>query len=72
MNDAWNLYPCSYFQIDVIHLIASRMQKQFYRRQLEVLAFADVMVAAIAYDMYLECAEGKLNPYWKLEKHVDY
>jgi hypothetical protein len=30
------------------------------------------MVVAIAYDMYLECAEGNLNPDWKLAKPVDY
>lgn len=30
------------------------------------------MAVVVAYDMYLECAEGALRPEWKLAKIVDF
>jgi len=33
---------------------------------------AKALAIVTAYDMYLECAEGKLNPAWKVDKPVDF
>jgi len=33
---------------------------------------AKALAIVTAYDMYLECCEGKLNPDWKVDKPVDF
>jgi hypothetical protein len=30
------------------------------------------LAVVVAYDMNLECCEGKLNPEWKIEKPLDF
>ena len=73
MNDARDLYLGSYGKIDSLdHMIKNtalfyRSWKYWHSAMLHAKALACV----VAYDMYLECCEGGLDPVWKM-KPVDY
>ncbi len=74
IKDARDLYLQTYGQIDTIdHQIQNcglfyRTKKYWHSPMLHGKAFAIV----IAYDMYLECAEGHLDELWKVDKPVDF
>jgi hypothetical protein len=74
MNDARHLYLKTYGRIDSIdHMIKNcglfyRSWKYWHAAMLHAKGLAIV----IAYDVYKECAEGNLNPLWKIDKPVDF
>jgi hypothetical protein len=74
MNDARQLYLATYGVIDAIdHLIKNcnmsyRSWKYWHAAMIRAKAFAVV----ISYDIYLEAAEGKLHPSWKVDKPVSF
>lgn len=72
MNHARRIYLSTYNGIDVLdHVIKNahlfyQTWKYWHAPKNHGLAIA----IAVAYDIYLECAEGELNPEWKVEKPV--
>ena len=74
MNSARQLYLGTYYRIDSIdHLIKNcrlkyRSWKYWHSPMLHAMALAIV----IAYDIYLEVAEGQLDEDWKLAHPVDF
>ena len=74
MNDARRLYLSTYFRIDVTdHLLMNaaifyRVWKYWHAPKNHCLA----LVIVLAYDLYIECCEGKIELGWKIEKPVDY
>jgi hypothetical protein len=74
MNDARELYLGTYSRIDSIdHLIKNanifyRSWKYWHSPMLHGKSLAVV----VAYDLYLEVAEGKLNPAWGIEEPLDF
>ena len=74
MNDARDLYLRSYYRIDCMdHLIKNA--KIFYRSWKywhAPMRHGKAMAIVVAYDMYLEVCEGKLDDDWKVEQPVDF
>lgn len=70
MNDARRLYLSTYFRIDVVdHLLKNaaifyRTWKYWHAPKNHALA----MIIVLAYDIYLECAEGQINCEWKVQE----
>ena len=74
MNEARALYLGSYGRVDVIdHLIKNaRMWYRSWKYWHAPMLHCKAMVVVTAYDMYLECAEGKLRREWRVQKPMDY
>ena len=76
MNDSRRLYLSSYFRIDVVdHLLKNaaifyRIWKYWHAPKNHALA----MVLVLVHDLYLECAEGKINSEWFVPqaKRIDF
>jgi hypothetical protein len=74
MNDARDLYLHTYNAIDRLdHYITNcRMSYRTWKYWHAPMIHAKAMAIVIAYDMYLECCEGNLDPTWKVDKPVDF
>ena len=74
MNDARALYLASYGIIDNVDKLVkfSRMQYCSWKYWHAAMLHAKAMVGIIAYDMYMECCEGKLDPSWKIKKPLTF
>lgn len=74
MNDARELYLRTYHTIDQMdHAIKScKMYYRSWKYWHAAMLLAKAMAVAIAYDVYCECAEGKLDDSWELEEPVDF
>ena len=74
MNSERNLYLQRYYRIDCMdHMIKyaqlfDRLWKYWHSPMLRGKAMAVV----VAYEMYLEVAEGKINNDWKLDEPMDF
>ena len=64
MNDARALYLATYVIIDNVDKLIkySNMSICSWKYWHAAMLHAKKMVCVIAYDMYLECSEGNLNP----------
>jgi len=71
MNDARRLYLSTYFRIDVVdHLLKNaaifyRVWKYWHAPKNHAFA----MILVLAYSLYEECAEGKIESDWKIDKN---
>ena len=74
MNDARALYLATYGIIDNVDKLIkySNMSICSWKYWHAAMLHAKKMVCVIAYDMYLECSEGNLNPLWKVKKPLTY
>jgi hypothetical protein len=74
MNEARQLYLGSYFRIDTIdHLIKNcHMFYRSWKYWHSPMIHGFAMTVVVAYDMYKECCEGKLNQEWKVDKPMDF
>ena len=74
MNDARSLYLATYGVIDNIDKMIkfSQMKLCSWKYWHAAMLHAKKMVGVIAYDMYLECCEGKLNPLWHVKKPLTF
>jgi hypothetical protein len=74
MNHARTLYLGSYFRIDCIdHLIQNA--QMFYRSWKywhSPVLHGKALAVVVAYDMYIECCEGKLNADWKIQNPMTF
>ena len=74
MNTARNIYLQSYYRIDCMdHMI--KYAQLFYRLWKywhSPMLHGKSMAVVVAYDMYLEVAEGKINNNWKLDEPMDF
>jgi hypothetical protein len=70
MNDARTLYLGSYYRIDCINLLIqnSRLFYRSWKYWHSPVLHGKALAVVVAYNMYLECCEGKLNAEWKIEK----
>jgi hypothetical protein len=71
MNQARRLYLSTYNQVDRLdHLIQScRMGYRSWKYWHAGMSHGKAMAVVVAYDMYLECCEGKLlNGEWKIDE----
>ena len=68
------LYLKSYSRIDSIdHLIKNcKMRYNSWKYWHSPANHGKALAVTVAYDMYRECAEGVINPEWKLEDPVDF
>ena len=68
MNSARELYLATYSRINLIdHLIKNcRLKYRSWKYWHSPMLHATALAIVIAYDMYLEVAEGKLNSDWKV------
>ena len=73
MNEARELYLKTYGTIDKLdHLIKNcNMHYRSWKYWHSAMLHAKAMAICVAYDIYRECATGKLNPAWKLAAVVD-
>ncbi len=74
MNDARMMYLQSYYRIDTIdHLISNcNMFYRSWKYWHSPMIHGKALAVVVAYDMYLECSEGELEPAWKVEKPMDF
>ena len=74
MNAARELYLKTYSRIDSIdHLIKNcRLKYRSWKYWHSPMLHATALAIVVAYDMYLEVAEGELDADWKLEYPVDF
>jgi hypothetical protein len=74
MNDARELYLNTYGIIDTLdkYIANANIGYRSWKYWHAAMNHAKAMGLAVAYDMYKECAEGKLDPEWKLAKPVTY
>jgi hypothetical protein len=74
MNDARMMYLQSYYRIDTIdHLISNcNMFYRSWKYWHSPMIHGKALAVVVAYDMYLECTEGDLDPGWKVEKPMDF
>ena len=70
MNDARDLYLRSYFKIDSIdHLIQNcKMSYRSWKYWHSPMLHAKGLATVVAYDLYLECAEGLIELRWRLSE----
>jgi hypothetical protein len=70
MNQARELYLQTYGKIDQADSFIARSGVAYksWKYYHSAVNQAKALAIAVAHDMYLECAEGKLDPLWKLEK----
>jgi len=74
MNDARSLYLQTYSRIDSIdHLIKNcRLFYRSWKYWHSPMLHGKALAVVVAYDMYLECAEGELEETWKIVDAVDF
>ena len=74
MNSARNIYLQSYYRIDCMdHMIKnSRLFYRSWKCWHSSMLHGKAMSVVVAYDMYLEVAEGKINKDWKLDEPMDF
>jgi hypothetical protein len=74
MNDSRMMYLQSYYQIDTIdHLISNcNMFYHSWKYWHSPMIHRKALAVVVACDVYLECAEGDLDPAWKIEKPMDF
>ena len=74
MNGGRELYLGTYSRIDSIdHLIKNcRLKYRSWKYWHSPMLHATSLAIVIAYDMYLEVAEGKIDSEWKLQHPVDF
>ena len=74
MNDARHLYLQTYGVVDNVDKMIkfSRMKLCSWKYWHAAMLHAKAMGLVVAYDMYLECAEGKINPRWKVSKPMSF
>jgi hypothetical protein len=74
MNDARTLYLKSYYRIDCMdHMIKNaRLFYRSWKYWHSPMLHGKALALVVAYDMYLEVAEGKLMPEWKVEEPLDF
>jgi hypothetical protein len=74
MNHARSLYLNSYYRIDCIdHLIQNaRIFYRSWKYWHSPVLHGKGLAVVVAFDMYLECCEGKLNPEWKIDKPLNF
>jgi hypothetical protein len=74
MNDARTMYLRSYFRIDCMdHMIKNaRLFYRSWKYWHSPMLHGKALAVVVAYDMYLEVAEGKIMPEWKLEEPLDF
>ena len=74
MNSGRDLYLKSYYRIDTIdHLIQNT--NMFYRSWKywhSPMIHGKSLAVVVAYEMYLECCEGKLNAKWIFESPASF
>jgi hypothetical protein len=70
MSSSREMYLKTYGRIDVMdHLIKNcSMHYCSWKYWHSAMLHAKAMAIVTAYDMYIECAAGKLNPLWKVQK----
>ena len=70
MNDAQSLYLSSYGGIDNIEKLFKfcRVKMCSWKYWHVTTLHAKALTCAVAYNTYCECAEGNLNPAWKIDK----
>ena len=66
MNDARSLYLSTYGLVNKIYhyLRNTNMYYQSWKYRHAAMNHAKAMAVVVAYDIYIECCEGKLNPAW--------
>jgi len=74
MNESRQLYLATYGKIDRIdHMIKNcNMCCRSWKHWHAPMNHAKALAVVAAYDIYKECAEGKINPDWKAHKIVDF
>ena len=74
MNSARNLYLKSYYRIDCMdHMIKNaRLFYRSWKYWHSPMLHEKAMAVVVAYDMYLEVAEGTLSNNWKLDDLMDF
>ena len=74
MNDSRSLYLATYFRIDVIdHLIQNaRIFYRSWKYWHSPMLHGKALAVVVAYDMYLEVAEGELDPDWFIERPLNF
>ena len=74
MNSARNLYLKTYYRIDCMdHMIKNaRLFYRSWKYWHSLMLHGKEMAVVVAYDMYLEVAEGKLRGEWKLDEPMDF
>jgi hypothetical protein len=74
MNDARELYLKTYGIIDTLdkYISNANIGYRSWKYWHAAMNHAKAMGLAVAYDMYKECAEGGLDPEWKVDKLVSY
>lgn len=74
MNHARSLYLQSYYRIDCIdHLIQNaRIFYRSWKYWHSPVLHGKGLAVVVAFDMYLECCEGKLNSEWKIGKPLNF
>ena len=74
MNSSREMYLKTYGRIDVMdHLIKNcSMHYRSWKYWHSAMLHAKAMTIVTAYDMYIECAAGKLDPLWKVQKPMSF
>ena len=74
MSSTRNLYLQSYYRIDCMdHMIKNaRLFYRSWKYWHSPMLHGKAMLVVVAYDMYLEVAEGKINNDWKLDEPMDF
>jgi hypothetical protein len=74
MNEARELYLRTYGAVDRIdHLIKNcKMTYRSWKYWHSAMIHGKRLAVTVAYDMYLECAEGMLEQDWKVRRPVDF
>jgi hypothetical protein len=74
MNDARELYLKTYGIIDTLdkYIANANIGYRSWKYWHAAMNHAKAMGLAVAYDMYKECAEGGLDPEWKVDKPLSY
>ena len=75
MNEARHLYLKSYGTVDkqMDHLIKNcHMKYRSWKYWHSAMLHGKALAVVVAYDIYLECAAGKLDPTWRVDKPVDF
>ena len=74
MNDSRSLYLASYGIIDNVDKLIkfSGMKYCSWKYWHASMLHVKAMAGTVAYDMYLECCEGKLNPLWYVKKPMTF
>jgi hypothetical protein len=75
MNDARQMYLDTYSRTDSIdHLMIKNVNifYQLWKYWHLPVVHGKSLAVVVAYDLYLEVAEGKLNPAWGIEEPLDF